>query len=365
MSAGERPVPQHVLEGVRQLSSLADTPSATLDDAQPLLQALWREAPEAGIEADHLLSMVLPGVRGSNLEVAGLLSVAAGALVEAGADPAPGLPAVQAGLTACVTKSVLLLQRYREAVPTQGDDPPGEEAILPRMDPLEPELTRAWRALELFGRSGVAFLSRVPEARVAYRGQSGVLEQLGALAGSHEWAEWLRKLLLAPHRESLLVLHPTLRRGYRVEVSGVADNFQLHTLLAAALIGPAGDGWLPGQPPSPEAVAEARGEPTAGEVVAQGTFNLVNWFGLSGDGTLSDALSCTGAWIWNEGLPADIATFEDQRVILLTDPAYTRTWMAAPLFSALKPDVRVTEHLSEEQVQSWLARMAAQLPHHS
>ncbi len=70
--------------------------------------------------------------------------------------------------------------------------------------------------------------------------------------------ECIRKLLQILDNEELIVLHPALRRGYRVRISGIGDNFQLHTLLADALIGDPAQGWLPGERPDPVVVAAAR-----------------------------------------------------------------------------------------------------------
>jgi hypothetical protein len=42
-----------------------------------------------------------------------------------------------------------------------------------------------------------------------------------------------------------------------VTISGIGDNFQLHTLLAASLIGEESRGMIPGQPPTPAEIAAA------------------------------------------------------------------------------------------------------------
>jgi hypothetical protein len=74
-------------------------------------------------------------------------------------------------------------------------------------------------------------------------------------------------------------------------ISGIGDNFQLHTLLAATLIGDPARGLIPGTPPHPAWFAAA----TDGEMAPPG--------GIRGQFNLVDA---TGEWIWNEGRPADI-----------------------------------------------------------
>jgi len=64
-------------------------------------------------------------------------------------------------------------------------------------------------------------------------------------------------------------------------------------------------------------------------------------------------------WIWNEGIPADIAEFEGVRVVILGPPAYTRTWNTARSMAELKARVEVQEVLDQQQVQGWLARFAS------
>jgi hypothetical protein len=71
-------------------------------------------------------------------------------------------------------------------------------------------------------------------------------------------AGFVRQLLQVLDGEEMVVLHPDLERGHRVRISGVADNFQLDVLLAAARLGDPEQGWLPGTSPDPQ--DEAWGE---------------------------------------------------------------------------------------------------------
>ena len=111
--------------------------------------------------------------------------------------------------------------------------------------------------------------------------------------------------------EEILVLHPETGRGWKVRVRGVSDNFQLHTLLADALIGDPEKGFLPGRRPDPRIVAAARDRPVdPAATLAEGAFNLMNWQALRPDRTLPAGQDGSAHWIWNEGVPADIEGFE-------------------------------------------------------
>src|SRR5262249_60468311 len=91
-------------------------------------------------------------------------------------------------------------------------------------------------ALTNWCKPAIAGLSRDKDAR-----QRAVLAlpEFALLARAHPDAGWLELLLSVLDAEPFLVLHPATRNGYEVRVSGVADNFQLHILLADALIGAA------------------------------------------------------------------------------------------------------------------------------
>jgi hypothetical protein len=92
---------------------------------------------------------------------------------------------------------------------------------------------------------------------------------------------------------------------------------------------------------------------------AVGAFNLWNWQGLLPDGSLPTGLNGKEHWIWNEGVPADVAPFEGQRVVLLGPSPYARTWNAGRFFPAMKGELEVLEILAPAQVQDWLSRIAA------
>src|SRR5439155_10872310 len=96
----------------------------------------------------------------------------------------------------------------------------------------QPALAWAWTATDLFGRAAMAMLARSKAGRQAARQDAQFAGELARLAGVQPLADWLSQLLAILDDEEILVLHPGLGRGYRVRISGLADNFQLHLLLA-------------------------------------------------------------------------------------------------------------------------------------
>lgn len=349
---------------VQRILSLANDSTASVQDAQEVFQALFPLATEA-VAPDEFQKMLSPALLGSNLPVAGFVGVACGALVENGSDARINVQVILDRLQAALSGSVAFVQacvdrQEAEDAPSQNDEDEESSAVElygEETAKLHPAWASAFEALHWWGLCGKTFMCAVPEERAAFRDRPNVLAQVALLQNEQqEWGHWLRLLLLAPYREKFLVLHPETQRGYWVEITGVADNFQLHTLLADALIGDVELGWLPGKRPSQAEVEQALIQTEfRDDVVSTGAFNLVNWMGYKSDGSPS------GAWIWNEGIPADIALFEGIRVIVLEKPPYSRTWLAQPPFDLLKPELIVLEHLSPVQVQDWLNRFSQAL----
>ena len=206
-------------------------------------------------------------------------------------------------------------------------------------DPLA--LAQAW-----FTGSGwaqpVLLLAQRADVRAALPDLARLLGAVESTRDDFDIAHLLHELLFVLDDAPLLVLHRETGRGYRMTIGGIGDNFQLHTLLAARLVGDPDDGWLPGTPPAPLMVAAADGsgpiEPRGG---LKGVFNLVDPY---------------GDWIWNEGRPADIPLFDGARVVILDPPAYERRWQAGRAFPLMRPTCVVTATMSPQEADAWLAK---------
>jgi hypothetical protein len=106
-------------------------------------------------------------------------------------------------------------------------------------------------------------------------------------------------------------------------------------------------------------VARGEGPQQTGEHLT-GHWNLYGWTALTKKKTLPDPKDhgSQAHWVWNEGTPADIPSFEGTRVILLGPPSYERTWSSQRLFSRLPAELTVDRKLSGAEVDQWLDRMA-------
>lgn len=339
----------------------------------------------------HRLASLMPDVP---LVAKGHVSLACGALVERGGDPAIAgpilldeLPSVSDQATdfyhrcrRLAESDAGLVQQWRIDAIADGAESDeltpaaivedhlsnmGWDELAARFGPLlfqtHPESVHGYMAENFFRLGLIAHLSRSKPLRSAARAQSKFLEhtrRADQAAGCEQ--SFLSTMLQVLDDEPLLVMHVEQRKGYAMRMSGIADNFQLQTLLGGALIDPAVGGKLPGKAPTALAVAQCR-DVEAGESGGEhviGAFNLWNWGAMRADASLPDGLSGLEHWIWGEGCPADIARFEALRVILLGAPSYQQGWRAGRTFSGMAGELTIERQLSDDEVGAWLYRLS-------
>jgi hypothetical protein len=215
---------------------------------------------------------------------------------------------------------------------------------------------------EFFRLGLIAHHSRSKRLRQAARSRPEYLEKTLRLdEAACSYRSFLATMLQVLDNELLLVLHVELKKGFDVRISGISDNFQLHTLLEGAIIGPPAQGWVEGVAPSARAVAECRDasvDQRGGDNVT-GAFNLWNWTGLQSDGALPEGhkKDVSAQWIWNEGCPAEIIPFQGRRIVLLGPPPYQRHWRAGRQFHGMPGELAVERTLDVATVCEWLDRL--------
>jgi hypothetical protein len=189
----------------------------------------------------------------------------------------------------------------------------------------------------------MACLSRSKALRADVR-QQGRLASLSKLKDEVDEAAILGNLLAVLDDEQIVVFHPDPGQGFVVRISGIVDNFQLHTLVCSAVVRPGEPGWVQARPPDKTEVWAAHGGPEvfracnterARAIHGTGLFNLVAW-----DGT----------WIWGEGKPADIPMFDGVRIVRLESLPYQRSWGGLPYFPAMEADAVVVRALASDEV---------------
>jgi hypothetical protein len=327
----------------RFLDVLADFETAVRERdgarAQHGLQKLYGQFDDAGeddvVQAGPRLAALLSRMPEGPRSVA---AVAVGACVERGADASRCAPHVFEGLAGALDAAGEFCERWAS---TGAGDLPDPEAGDPEPAVLErcgQDATLGWWVLPRWEMASVAMLNS-PTARVALGAErrTRLLEALRVVqeASGHDF-KCLWYALLVLDDEPLIALHRPTGTGYALRMSGIGDNFQLHTLLAGALVG---GGHVPGQAPSAQEVAVCRDAP--GQVPTTGSFNLV---------------TPGGEWVWNEGTPTDIPVVDGVRLLVLDAPPYQRGWPAGRFFPGMKGDLVLERVLDGDETRAWLAR---------
>jgi hypothetical protein len=128
-------------------------------------------------------------------------------------------------------------------------------------------------------------------------------------------------------------------------MSGVGDNFQLHTLLADRPIGDPARGLLAADRPAPAWVAAATTEPPR---LTAGNFILRRF-------RLFDA---TGSYVDPGGRPADIPLLEGARVIVLHPPLGDFGWTCGRTYEHMTPALTLDHVMTAGEADAWRARVA-------
>ncbi|WP_433464777.1 hypothetical protein [Spirillospora sp. CA-128828] len=329
---------------VDQIVRAAVVEDQSFSDLLPQLMQASQAASPA--EMDAALPRLAEGVAEAPPNLGGWLAIVTGAWIENGADPAPVGAAVVDRITD-VTAAALAFGNAWEAA-TGGKPPPDMQEEQPSQqvfDTVEPHLgdgtvtaMMSWFALPQFAMAGCTVLQMAPSVRAGLS-ERDFLAFTAGKAGEHlGQMNHYQALLRVLDGERLLVLDRASRKGWTVTIGGIGDNFQLHVLLAGALIGR--PGGLTGDRPAPEIIAcFLNADVPDGRPIISSPWNLVDTH---------------GEMIWNEGVPADIPVVNGTRVVVLDPPSYERTFPAGRRFPMMPAMMRVEGmHLPEDLGDWW------------
>ncbi|GAB2486450.1 hypothetical protein [Nocardiopsis aegyptia] len=283
------------------------------------------------------------------------LSVVAGAIVEMGTDPGPTGPEVLRRLRTMGKGAIVFLRAWQRTGPDAPPDPEAvtadtEARVATHLGADAPSATMCWWTIRRHGLAAKTMLSE-GEVRSHVRRDPSLHAELVAIANqlSDHLVEFdeVRALLRMAEATSALVMDRRSQRAFRVLFDGIGDNFQLHTLLAAALVGPHAQG-LEGEAPDPRWAAAYRdSDPDPAAQTVRGWWNLV-----AHDGT----------WVWNEGVPAEIPTVDGEHVLVLDDLPYPRSWNAGRRHPHVRGWLEIESELTPDEAQVWWKRVAPAEP---
>jgi hypothetical protein len=314
------------------------------DAVQQRLTQLRYEFGQASDEeldiAAGLLADVLPDLP---LGRDAIVAVLVGACLERGAGAASCAEPILSAAERATEGAADFLRRWPAGWdhPRQIGEVPPPSMFEQLGDPKDPAVRAAgmgWWTLPLW-QSAVAAVLSSKEVRKAFLPNDEFFWNAREVAMSTGVGTYLAQALAVLDDVKLVVIHRPTLEGFEFQMSGVADNFQLHTLLEERLVTP---GHLPGTPPSPEAVAACSGASAEApyEYDGTGSFNLV---------------APDGSWIWNEAWPVDIPVVGRGRLLILDPPPYERTWHAARAFLGMRAELSLERRISEDGVKRLMA----------
>ena len=352
---------------VRSMLAIVENPQAdaaalTCCASQLLLTATQSDLEERQTALDRLASVFAQtaGIR------AGCLSVVCGALIEHGCHPDSLASPLFLRIQDLLPKAIELYDRCSAHIHQPSDEAadPGDldarfQIVLQQYRGEFPALDAAWTDLDRFAPATIAVLSTCPQWRnMAYCFQ----EPLKHIMDCHQAARWLVRLLAVVDGAPLLLIEPATRSGWQTRMSGVADNYQLQTLLLATISANASSV----APPSAHAVNVARGiGPQQSRDEVAGRWDLYSWHAVQPDLRLpanGHAIS-QACKIRDEGLPAEIPRFAEQHVLLLGPRTQPLRWVSQRPFGHLKANLQYEHALTADACRNWLQRMSQQSGH--
>lgn len=205
------------------------------------------------------------------------------------------------------------------------------------------QIVASWFDLEDWLKLMTTLMAR-RQFRAAMAGRDEVRDSAAAIAGKVQSADWVYGLSVVLDGEPLVALDHASRRGFHLTMSGVGDNFQLHTLLADRLAGHGQQGPFGLEPPKPAWVAAATDAPPLLPL----TDPILRRF------RLFDGL---GYYVFPEGRPVDIAPLGGTRVVVLHAPLGRYGWSGGRTYQHMTPTLTLDRFMEPAEAASWLARV--------
>lgn len=334
--------------GDREVAALyASARDGDLPAFQHAVVDLWERVDETAEVLDRivpLFAMVPP-------TVAGQLALGAVRRYRAGATAAGLVEAVAEGLRRMLTDAVEFAAAWRrlagrdDPLPDpDGGQEPFEHAVRtlsrdrrwPRKSVSQHEAMRlsgGWFLLDdwVSAANGLLVL-RAVRAELPHRDElTRLVRRLDALRPD---MVCLAGLLDVLDDEPLIVVHRARQRAFLLTMSGVGDNFQLHTLIADTL---SRHDLVEDITPEPDWVAAATTGPPGTSDRTRALFQLTDGDGMA---------------IPIDGRPALIPPHRGRRVVVIDPPAYGRSWDLGRGYEDMVPEVRLAQVLGPQDAGS-------------
>jgi hypothetical protein len=358
LSMSKKKEPLTLVEATQELIAVFHQKEAKEKELDKVTKAYYKaiEATEYADDVEESMKMLTQLFSLENLDNGFQASLMCGGLVEDGYSPDSIIDEFTAFYKQLLEKAAPFLSSYEEKV---GELDEEEDDKLKLFDQLKTALAtshaeaiKATEALDKYYLCGVAIFSTGIEA--AAKGLV-LLPETIQYEDISTGCYYLSQLLRVLYQEPVLVIDVNTLKGIKGKMSGVVDNFQLQLLLM-------GIKELNEEEAIPQNfldVVKGEGEQMLNESIT-GKWNMYNWEYLKNKANLTEESGYQDSdyWIWSEGTPADISTFNGYTVILLGTPAYDRGLQIQRTFPNLKAEIAIDAILSLEEVHAFLKAMS-------
>ncbi len=302
------------------------------------------------------IRQLIEGLNVPDVFVACRCAIMMGALVERGGDPSLGFPAVLDRLETLMPlwqRTSQLLEHHCGIQHISALT----EAMLDVMARVDLDCVKMVLGAPCIVPAAMAMLARVPANRDTARARGALMETLGELAGRDHHAFFLEETLSAVDDMPLLVLHLDQKRGVKVRLDFVRNNFHLFSLIQTVLVS---EGVFTGKEPNRDLMDLATGSSLhAAETITHDDagFDYLNWTAIQADATIDRTNQVQG-----ELSPAALFKYEETPVLLLSDLQTPRQWDAGffrPYHEYLRSGIRIEKQLTSQDVGDWLTRLRA------
>ena len=347
---------------VAGLLDVARDPRPGPEPMSSLLQRVL-EVIQGATEADlnRALTDLVRGLHGPQPQVGGHVAWACGCLVEQGADAETLCTALLDRLPRALDDA----RRFVDAVaPLPEEEPDGTKGCYvrdryvsqPQLIKLlqeDPVAAQSFTSLDGYCKGLIAAFSAAPH--VLKEAGPSLRETLSGMDDVAEYTYFLDRLLRVPMDEQWFIIDAIHDRGFVVDVTGVANAFQVYALLHDVLTrGPGGaSDWsapvtLPA--PSPEVVDVARGRGAqSAEGVYIPSFTLFRWTAVSKARRVPDS-GCVNEWYCMSAIPAELARFEGRRVGVIGEFNVQMEFSIAREFGRLTAGIELRDELPRSEV---------------
>jgi hypothetical protein len=205
------------------------------------------------------------------------------------------------------------------------------------------QIVATWFDLDDWLKLMITLMGRL-EFRAAMADRNEVRQSAAAIADTVQAADFVYGLSVVLDGELLVALDHATGHGFHLTMSGIGDNFQLHTLLADRLAGHGQRSPFGLEPPKPEWVASATDAPPLLPL----TDPILRRF------RLFDGL---GYYVFPEGRPADIAPLDGARVVVLHAPLGRYGWSSGRTYQHMTPTLTLDRFMEPAEAAGWLDRV--------